>query len=232
MPSGFHPEADSRSWISCCSSGVTLSAMWRNGDGVSSGSNDLWSAVVRELEERQRAPVAEAEERVAVHPLGAEELVSLGPRGHQRKADEILVERPRRLLVLRDVRVVVQPARQLLRGRHAPSSTPSDQHARLPTARTVYRRPGTGGVAARPEEGSRMSDGCRANPDHAHGQPAPPRRPHPDHVGQGRRHPRRRSSAGPPGRQRRPGGGRAAAKGRDHDRQRRRDVEAELRDRT
>src|SRR4029453_8877085 len=76
--------------------------------------------LVGELEERERAPVPETEERVAVHPLGTEQLVGFGPRGHQGKPDQVLVEGTRRLLVLRDIGVVVQSARKILCG-HDPS---------------------------------------------------------------------------------------------------------------
>ena len=67
------------------------------------------------------------------------------------------------------------------------------------------------------------------HPDNAHGQSAPPRRPDPGDVGEGRRGPRRRGRARPSGRRGRAGGGRPATGRRHHDRQRRGDVEAELR---
>ncbi len=46
MPSGFHPAASRRSWISFCSSGVTFKAMCRNGDGASSGLNRSSSSLL------------------------------------------------------------------------------------------------------------------------------------------------------------------------------------------
>ena len=66
---------------------------------------------VGELEERERAAVAEPEEAVAVGALGAEQHVLLAPGREQRQPDDVLVELARRLEILRDVRVVVQPVR-------------------------------------------------------------------------------------------------------------------------
>ena len=121
MPSGFQPASVRRWWISPCSSGVTFERDVPERRRRQVGIEQVLVVVVGELEEGQRAAVTQAEERVAVDALRPEQLVGLGPRGHQREADEALVERPGRLQVLGDVRVVVQPARQLVRGGHGPS---------------------------------------------------------------------------------------------------------------
>ena len=71
--------------------------------------------------------------------------------------------------------------------------------------------------------------GCRSDQDVAHGQSAAARRPDPGDVGEGGRGPRRRGRARPSRRHGRAGGGRPATGRRHHGRQRRRDVEAELR---
>src|SRR5690606_3855310 len=64
--------------------------------------------LVGELEEGQRAAVTQPEEAVAVGALLAEQLVLLAPGGNQRQADDVFVEMPRGLQVLRRVGRVVQ----------------------------------------------------------------------------------------------------------------------------
>src|SRR6185437_10410427 len=71
---------------------------------------------LRELEERERPAVADAKEKMAVDALRAEELIDFAPGGHQRQADDVLIELARRLEVMRDVGVVMQAGRQLCKG--------------------------------------------------------------------------------------------------------------------
>src|SRR5690606_20825675 len=74
--------------------------------------------LVGELEEGQRAAVTDAEEAVAVGALLAEQLVLLAPRGHQRQADDVLVEMAGGLEGLRGGGGVVQTRRQRRRDGH------------------------------------------------------------------------------------------------------------------
>src|SRR6185295_12747692 len=68
----------------------------------------LLVTLFRELEESQRAAIAEAEEAMRVGALGTEQHVPLAPGGEQRQADDLLVEFPGRLEILRHVGRVVQ----------------------------------------------------------------------------------------------------------------------------
>ena len=91
--------------------------------------------LVGELEERQGTAVGEPEERVAVDPLGAEQLVRLRPRGQQREAEDVLVERPRRGLILGDVGRVVESLCDRCGGHGSSLACPLD--GRLAVVRTV-----------------------------------------------------------------------------------------------
>src|SRR5690606_4095202 len=53
--------------------------------------------LVGELEESQRTAVGEREEAMAVRALLAEQFVLLAPGGHQRQADDVLIEMTRGL---------------------------------------------------------------------------------------------------------------------------------------
>jgi hypothetical protein len=68
--------------------------------------------VVIELEEGQRAPIAEPIQGVAVRLFAfTHQWSGFGPRCEQRKADDVLVERSRRVLITCDPGVVVDPLR-------------------------------------------------------------------------------------------------------------------------
>src|SRR5262249_35115388 len=61
-----------------------------------------------ELEERQRPTVTDAEEAMTIDAQRAEQFVGLAPGGHQREAEQVLVEPACRLHVARHVSVVVE----------------------------------------------------------------------------------------------------------------------------
>src|SRR6185503_14764163 len=74
--------------------------------------------LVGELEERQRAAVAQPEEQMTISALGAEQHVRLAPGGHQRQADDVLVELAGRLQILRNICRVMQTRRQFAGSSH------------------------------------------------------------------------------------------------------------------
>ncbi len=92
----------------------TLSAIWRKGDGASSGPNSAWSSASANWKKASDAAIRQIEEDSGNRscPCRTDD-PSRSNRSRQRQADHVLIEGARRFEVLGDIGSMVQPAWQV-----------------------------------------------------------------------------------------------------------------------